>query len=217
MRRYPQRGRGEVASTDARRPFEVMVSAIISQRNRDEVTEKVAGELLGKANTPAKMLKLGRAGITKTIRSANFYKTKAKHIHEAAKTIVKNFDGKMPTTRTELMQLPGVGGKTADIVLMYGFGIPSIAIDTHVQVVSQRLDWTKEKEPEKIRADLHKLFPASMRGHVNILLVEFGKEFCRMHLPRCYACPVEKLCPYPGKNLRAPGKKKLRAAKRWRP
>ncbi|MFH1623220.1 MAG: endonuclease III, partial [Candidatus Aenigmatarchaeota archaeon] len=192
--------RGEVASTAARKPFEVMVSAIISQRNRDEVTEKVAGGLLRRANTPAKMSRLGRAAITKAIRSANFYKTKAKHIFEAARMIVKDFRGKMPATRAELMRLPGVGGKTADIIMLASYGANVIPIDTHVQVVSQRLGWTKEKEPEKIRADLHKIFPPKTRGRVNILLVEFGKEFCRMHLPRCYACPVEKLCPYPHKR-----------------
>lgn len=200
-RAYPQRRRGEVASTRAERPFEVMVSAIISQRNRDEVTDKVAGELLRRANTPAKMLKLGRAGITKAVRSANFYKTKAKHIYEAATMVAEEFNGRMPATREGLMQLPGVGWKTADIIMLVTQGADVVPVDTHVQVVSQRLGWTKEKEPEKIRADLHRLFPPSMRGYVNILLVEFGKETCRMHLPRCYACPVEMLCPYTRKNL----------------
>ena len=199
-RRYPQRGRGEVASTRAERPFEVMVSAIISQRNRDEVTEKVAGELLRRANTPTKTLKLGKNGIARTIRSANFYKTKAKHIYEAARMVAKNFDGVMPATRKELMQLPGVGEKTADIIMLVSHGAAVIPVDTHVQVVAQRLGWTRQKEPEKIRDDLHKLFPPKTRGYVNILLVEFGKEFCRMHLPRCYACPIEKLCPYTNKT-----------------
>jgi len=181
-------------------PFENLIGAIISQRNRDEVTDRVAGELLRRANTPVKMLKLGKAGITKAIRSANFYKTKAKHIYEAAKMIVKEFGGRMPTTRTELMQLPGVGGKTADIIMLVSHGAGVIPVDTHVQVVAQRLGWTRQKEPEKIRDDLHKLFPPKTRGYVNITLVEFGKEFCRMHLPRCYACPVEKLCPYTDKT-----------------
>lgn len=203
-RRYPQRRRGEVASTDARKPFEVMVSAIISQRNRDEVTDKVATELLMKANTPAKMLKLGKTRITKTIRSANFYKTKAKHIYEAARMIAKNFDGVMPATRAELMQLPGVGEKTADMVMLVSYGADVIPVDVHVQTVSQRLGWTGNKEPEKIREDLHKIFPPKTRGYVNILLVEFGKEFCRMHLPRCYACSIERLCHYGKKNFSKP-------------
>jgi len=201
-RRYPQRGRGEVASTRAERPFEVMVSAIISQRNRDEVTEKVAGELLRKANSPAKMVKLGRVKIANTIKSANFYKTKAKHIYEAARMVAKNFDDVMPATRAELMQLPGVGEKTADMVMLVSYGADVIPVDVHVQTVSQRLGLTGNKKPEKIREDLHKIFPPKMRGYVNITLVEFGKEFCRMHLPRCYACPVERLCPYPNKTKR---------------
>jgi endonuclease-3 len=84
--------------------------------------------------------------------------------------------------------------------MLVSHGAAVIPVDTHVQVVAQRLGWTRQKEPEKIRDDLHKLFPPKTRGYVNILLVEFGKEFCRMHLPRCYACPIEKLCPYPNKT-----------------
>jgi len=201
-RRYPQRRRGEVAGSDTSSPFEVMVVTIISQRNRDEVTEKVSDALLRRADTPAKMIRLGRTGIAKTIRSANFYKTKAKHIFEAARMVNEEFGGRVPRTRDELMQLPGVGGKTADIIMLVSHGAAVVPVDTHVQVVSQRLGWTKEKEPEKIRADLHRLFEPKARGYVNILLVEFGKEICRMHAPKCYACPIEKLCPYPNKNMR---------------
>jgi len=201
-RRYPQRRRGEVAGSDTSSPFEVMVVTIISQRNRDEVTEKVSDALLRKADTPGKMIRLGRRGIAKTIRSANFYKTKAKHIYEAARMVKKEFGGRVPATRDALMQLPGVGGKTADIIMLVSHGAAVVPVDTHVQVVSQRLGWTTEHEPERIRADLHRLFRPSTRGYVNILLVEFGKEICRMHMPKCYACPVEKLCPYPYKTKR---------------
>ncbi|MCX6820956.1 MAG: endonuclease III [Candidatus Aenigmarchaeota archaeon] len=197
---YPSAGRGETAGSDTRRPFQVMVATIISQRNRDEVTEKVSDALLRKADTPDKILKLGRAGIAKTIRSANFYKTKARHILEAARMVRDEFGGRMPRTREELMELPGVGGKTADIIMLVSHGAAVVPVDTHVQVVSQRLGWTTERDPEKIRADLHRLFEPKVRGYVNILLVEFGKEICRMHLPRCYACPVEKLCQYPNKT-----------------
>lgn len=207
-RRYPQRRRGEVASTDTSSPFEVMIVTIISQRNRDEITEKVSDALLRKADTPEKMMELGRAGIARTIRSANFYKTKAKHIYDAARMVRREFGGRVPRTRNELMRLPGVGGKTADIIMLVSQGAAVIPVDTHVQVVSQRLGWTKERKPEKIRDDLHRLFPARMRGYINILLVEFGKEICRMHVPRCYVCPVEKFCPYPNKTKRpADGKR----------
>jgi len=109
--------------------------------------------------------------------------------------------GRVPNTREGLMALPGVGGKTADIVMMVSYNKGVIPVDTHVEVVSQRLGWTKEKTAEKIRSDLHKLFPERTRGYVNILLVEFGKEFCKKHKPRCRVCPIEKMCPYEKKNL----------------
>jgi endonuclease III len=169
------------------------------------VTDVVSNRLLSVADTPGKMTKLGRSGIAKLIRSANFYKTKSGYIYGSSKMIIDEFGGKVPRTRDELMMLPGVGGKTADIVLMASFRQDVIPVDTHVQVVSQRLGWTREKEPERIREDLHLLFSSKERGYVNILLVSFGKEFCRMHLPKCYVCPIRMLCPYPDKNN---GKKK---------
>jgi endonuclease III len=197
---YPQRVRGDVASTDRRKAFHVLVTTIISQRNRDEVTEEVSERLLRKAGTPVKIVGLGKMRIEKEIRSANFYKTKAGHILLSAKMILLDFGGRVPSSREDLMRLPGVGGKTADIILLSSFGQSVIPVDTHVQVVSQRLGWTKEKEPEKIRKDLHRIFPPRTRGFVNILLVEFGKETCRMHMPRCYSCPISGLCPYPNKT-----------------
>jgi endonuclease III len=181
-------------------PFKNLVGTIISQRNRDEVTEVVSKKLFRVADSPREMATLGKVGIANTIKSANFYKTKAKYIYCSSMMLIDEFKGKVPRTREELMRLPGVGGKTADIVLMSSFRQDVIPVDTHVQVVSQRLGWTKEKEPERIRADLHAMFSPKERGYVNMLLVMFGKEFCRMHLPRCYICPIRKHCPYPQKT-----------------
>jgi len=200
-KQYPQRKRGEVTSARSRKPFEVLVSAIISQRTKDETTARVASELFKKARTPKKMVAIGKREIAKTIRPANYYKTKADRIHRIAKILANDYGGRVPKTREELMKLPGVGGKTADIVMMVSHGEGVIPVDTHVEVVSQRLGWTKEKTAEKIRSDLHRLFPPRTRGYVNILLVEFGKEFCRKHRPRCGVCPIEKLCLYQKKNL----------------
>ena len=200
-KQYPQRNRGEVTSSDSRLPFEVLVSAIISQRTKDEATARVASQLFKKAKTPKKMVAIGKREIAKTIRAANYYKTKADRIYRISKILANNYSGRVPKTREELMKLPGVGGKTADIVMMVSHGANLIPVDTHVQVVSQRLDWTKQRTAEKIRTDLHRLFPKRTRGYVNILLVEFGKEFCRKHRPRCKVCPIEKMCPYEKKNL----------------
>lgn len=202
-RRYRVARRGEVTSTSSKKPFEVLVSAIISQRTKDETTARVSAELLKKARTPKAMAVLGRAEIAKTIRSANYYKGKSKRIHDISKILMREHNGRMPKTREGLMKLPGVGGKTADIVMLVSYGADVIPVDTHVAVVAHRLGWTKEKDRrEKIREDLHRVFPPRMRGYVNIILVEFGKEFCRMHRPRCGECPIEGMCPYPNKNLK---------------
>ncbi len=199
--RYGNRARGEVASTSSRKPFEVLVSAVISQRNKDEVTERVAGGLLKQARTPAKMKCLGRKGIERAIKSANFYKTKADRIYRISEIVTDRYGGKVPSTRDEIVKLPGVGGKTADIVLLVSHGKDVIPVDTHVSVISNRLGWTDSENGEKIREDLHKIFPKRMRGYVNIILVEFGKEFCRKHRPKCDPCPIREMCPYPDKNL----------------
>jgi len=200
-RRYPQRRRGEVASTDARKPFEVMVSAIISQRNRDEVTEKVSDALLRRADTPDKILKLGRAGIAKTIHSANFYKTKARHILEAARMVKKEFGGRVPATREELMRLPGVGSKTTSIVLAYSFGVPTIAVDTHVNRVSKRLRFVhSDSEPDETQKVLEKIIPKKIQIVVNHLFVNFGKDLCRSLRPKCGICPIYDYCRYDKKE-----------------
>lgn len=201
-KRYGTAGkRGEVPQTSFRRPFEVLVSCVLSQRTKDETTIKVTNALFKRAATPAKMVKLGRAEIAKTIHSANYYKGKAKHIHEISKILMQRYKSRVPKTREELMKLPGVGGKTADILMLVSHGANVIPIDTHCAVVAYRLGWTKEKTPENIREDLHKIFPPKSRRYVNIILVEFGKEFCKKHRPRCKQCPIRKLCPYPNKNL----------------
>jgi endonuclease-3 len=201
-RRYKPARRGEVSGSWAKTPYRVLVSAIISQRTKDETTTKVTRVLFRRSATPAKMVALGRVEIAKTIRSANYYKGKSKRIYDISRILVKDHKGRVPKTREELMKLPGVGGKTADIVMLVSHGADVVPVDTHVAVVAHRLGWTKEKKREKIREDLHEIFSSKSRRYVNILLVEFGKEICRKHRPKCYACPIEKLCPYPDKNLK---------------
>ena len=199
--RYKVSKRGEVGSSATRSPYKVLISAIISQRTKDETTARVSAKLFKHASTPKKMMELGRAGIAKTIRSANYYKGKSKRIYEISKILVKDYKGRVPKSREELMDLPGVGMKTADIVILVSYGAAVVPIDTHVQILSQRLGWSKHKRPEKIREDLHEIFPPKKRAIVNNLLVAFGKEICRKHRPKCKSCPIRKLCPYPKKNL----------------
>jgi endonuclease-3 len=115
--------------------------------------------------------------------------------------LVKKFKGKVPNTREELMELPGVGGKSADIVLSFSYGQPVIAVDAHVKWVATVLGMTREKEPEKIRSDLHALFPENERSTVNEMLVRFGKDICNTGRPKCWICPIREMCKYEKKRL----------------
>ena len=183
-----------------REPFKLLISTILSQRTKDEVTYKAAKRLLKVANNPEKILKLSKKQIEKLIYPVGFYKQKAKRIKEVCKILLEKYGGKVPDKRKELLKLPGVGGKTADIVLAYGFNKPVIAVDTHVATISRRLGLTKNYEPEKIREDLHKIIPKKYRKIINLLFVNFGKEICRSVKPRCEICPIKNFCKeYPNK------------------
>ena len=185
-----------------RRPFHVLISCIISQRTKDETTGPAADRLFAEANTPQKMLKLPQRNIAKLIYPAGFYNQKAKYIKAACRHLIKQHNGHVPNTREELMRVPGIGGKCADIVLLFAFGQTVVPVDTHVARISRRLEWTKHEQAEKIRADLHALFMPKKRAAVNTLLVSFGKEVCKAPQPKCWMCPIVKLCPYPNKNLK---------------
>ncbi|MCS7105727.1 MAG: endonuclease III [Candidatus Aenigmarchaeota archaeon] len=189
-------------------PFKLLIGTILSQRTRDEKTSQAWQKLFSKANTPEKILKLSEKEIEKLIKEVGFYRQKARRIKQVSKIILEKYKGKVPRSREELMNLPGVGPKTADIVLSYSFGKPVIAVDTHVATISKRLGWTKNDEPEKIREDLHKIIPKKYRLLINSLFVEFGKDICRSK-PKCYNCPILKFCKYEQEITTQKGKKNL--------
>jgi endonuclease-3 len=177
-------------------PFKVLISCIISQRTKDEVTRKASSRLLKVANNPEKILKLSEKQIEELIYPAGFYRQKAKRIKKICKILIEKYKGKVPDSREELLKLPGVGLKTADVVLSYGYGKPVIAVDTHVFHVARRLGLTKSNNLEKIREDLHKQIPEKYRLILNLLFVEFGKEICRTIKPKCEVCPIKKFCEH---------------------
>jgi endonuclease-3 len=183
------------------KPFETLIGVVLSHRTKDDVGVPASRRLFAVADSPEKMLKLSEKEIAKIIYPVGFYNQKAKRIRQICKMILEEFGGKVPKTREELMKLPGVGGKSADIVLLFSFGEYVIPVDTHVAVISRRWHLTENKDPEKIREDLHKIFKGKRRVIVNNLLVEFGKEYCTARYPKCKICPVLKLCPYENKNF----------------
>ena len=183
------------------RPFEVLIHGLLSHRTKDETTFIAQDRLLKVADTPEKMLKLSAKSIQKLIYPVGFYRQKSKNILKSCKILAENYGGKVPRTKEELMQLPGVGEKTSDIVLLFAYGEDVIPVDTHLEVISKRWHLADKKDkPEVVREKLHKLIRKD-RAIINQLLVQFGKEICKAPVPKCYMCPVENLCPYEKKNL----------------
>jgi len=175
--------------------FELLMETVLSQRTRDENSERAANQLLSFAKTPKQMLKLPIRKLQNLIRISGSYRQKAKRIKQISKIILKKYKGKIPKRREELIELPGVGYKTADIVLMYGFGIPRIAIDTHCNRVPKRIGLVDKKaNVEEVREKLESLFPKNKWHLINLGFVSFGKEICKPINPLCIKDP--KNCPF---------------------
>jgi endonuclease-3 len=177
-------------------PFRTLVSTILSARTRDSVTEAVSDRLF-LVYPDAKSLARARYGsVAKIIRPVNYYKGKAKNIIAASKRIVSKYEAVVPRTYSELMDLPGVGRKTAGCVLVYGFNLPAIPVDVHVHRISNRIGLVKTKRPEDTEVELRKLYGEGDWLLVNELFVSFGQTTCLPRRPRCESCPVAKLCDY---------------------
>lgn len=184
---------------DHQNPFRLVISVLLSAQTTDAQVNKVTPELFRRWPTPYEMAGAGVADVMDVIKSLGFYKTKAKHCVEAARMIVADFDGEVPSTMRELQKLPGVGRKTANIVLNVGFGIvEGIAVDTHVNRIAHRLALspkTHEKEPLKTEQDLLKILPHEYWESVNHQWISFGREICSARSPKCAECPLADLCP----------------------
>jgi endonuclease III len=177
--------------------FELLVETVLSQRTRDENSSKAAEALFKVARTPRQVQKLHIRKLQSLIRISGPYRQKAKKIKRLTRTILEEYGGKVPNTREELMRLYGVGYKTADIVLMYGFGKPSIAIDTHCNRIPKRLGMTDKKaNVEQVKQCLEGLFPKNKWYLINLGLVSFGKEICKPVRPMCIK--GRKSCPFSG-------------------
>jgi endonuclease-3 len=184
-------------------PFEVLISCVLSQRTRDENTRKASEALFSVANTPEEISKMSLDKLEKLIRPSGPYRQKAKRIKEISKIISERYKGKVPKDREELMELPGVGFKTADIVRCYAYGIPTIPVDTHVNRIPKRLGLVPENvDVEEVRKRLEELVPEEKMFIVNLGLVSFGQEICKPRYPRCPVCPLNDICDY-YKNLKS--------------
>jgi len=179
-------------------PYRVLVSTIISLRTKDSVTIASSENIFKLADTPQQMLKLTNQEIEQAIYPAGFYRRKAQNILDISQILIDKYQGKVPSTQSELLELPGVGIKTANLTLNLGFGIDAICVDIHVHRVSNRLGWIKTKTPEESEKALQLVMPQRFWIPLNEILVSFGQEICRPVSPFCSLCPFDKECPKVG-------------------
>ncbi len=176
-------------------PFELLVATILSAQCTDARVNMVTPELFKKYRTASDYADADINQFESDIKSTGFYKNKAKNIIAAARKIISEFGGKVPDKMEELVKLPGVGRKTANIVLSEGFGIvKGIAVDTHVRRVSFRLGLTKNTDPEKIETDLMAIYPEAEWRNVSNLLIAHGRRICDAKRPNCAGCALNKIC-----------------------
>ncbi|MBD9245427.1 MAG: endonuclease III [Coriobacteriaceae bacterium] len=184
---------------DHTNPFRLVISVLLSAQTTDAQVNRVTPELFRRFPTPEAMAAASPEEVAEIIRSLGFYKTKARHCVQAAQAIVADFGGEVPHTMAELTSLPGVGRKTANIVLNVSFGIvEGIAVDTHVNRIAHRLGLspkTHEREPLKTEQDLLAILPRELWGPVNHQWIRHGRDTCTARAPKCDGCVLEDICP----------------------
>lgn len=176
-------------------PFEILVSTLLSLRTKDEVTAKATTRLLKRARTPHRIAALSVDQIAELIYPVGFYPTKAKRLKAICRLLLDQHQGQVPGSMEELLALPGVGRKTANLVLGEGFGLPAICVDTHVHRISNRIGYVATPTPEKTEMALRDKLPGELWLRYNPLLVAFGQTLCRPISPFCSRCPVATMCP----------------------
>lgn len=184
----------EVANL-SKSPYKVLISCLLSLRTKDDVTAMASSKLFKKADNPKKMLKLSRKEIEKLIYPVGFYKVKAKRIKEISKTLLEKYNGNVPDKMEELLELKGVGRKTANICMVYAFNKQHLPIDVHCHRIPNRLGWVKTKNPEQTEQALMKIIPKKYWLDFNNNFVTFGQNICTPISPKCSICPVRKYCP----------------------
>jgi len=181
-----------------RDPFRILVSAVLSTRTQDPVTAAASARLFQHAASPRALARMTPARIQKLIFPVGFYRTKARLLPELASMLAERWGGDVPPTMAELLELPGVGRKVANIVLSQGFRLPAIAVDTHVQRISNRLDLVRTSRPADTERRLMDVLPRHRWRDWNHLLVALGQTVCRPQRPLCTECPLSRLCPKRG-------------------
>jgi endonuclease-3 len=182
-----------------RNPFELLVATILSAQCTDNQVNRVTPGLFKRMRRPQDFAKTPVTEIEGLVRSTGFYRNKARNLQGCCEALIERHGGQVPRTLEELVALPGVGRKTANVVLGAAFDTPGVVVDTHVGRISGRLGLTKHKDPKKIELDLMRLIPRPEWSDFSLRLIFFGRETCSARKPKCPICPLDHLCPYPHK------------------
>ena len=182
--------------------FQLLVATILSAQCTDKQVNSVTTDLFNHLTTPRDFASVSNEALEELIRPTGYFRNKAKNIKNCSKSLLEKYDGQVPQTLDELVKLPGVGRKTANVVLGSAFNIPGIVVDTHVARISKRLGLTKSNNPVKIEYDLMEIIPRENWNVFSLQLIYFGRAICKARKPLCPTCPIYDLCDFPDKILK---------------
>jgi len=199
MRRLRVRYRAPAASSKGT-PWDVLLFTLLSARTRDEQTEIVFRRLKARFPTVRSLAAARPSAVRGILRSIGLFEAKTRNAIALAKALLARHGGGVPRTMDALVALPGVGRKTASCVMVYAFGIPAVAVDTHVHRITGRLGWVRTRTAEQTESALRRILPRRHWLDVNRVMVQFGRDICRPGVPLCWKCPVRRHCAYPKKT-----------------
>ena len=200
----------KISETHQEDPFQVLIATLLSARTQDKTTLAASTRLFKAARTPEAMGKLAVKKIERLIYPVSFYRHKARHVKATCRILVDRFGGRVPGTMGELLTLPGVGRKTANLVLILSFKSErNICVDTHVHRISNRLGWVRTRTPDETEQALYAATSARWWPYINLYLVTWGQNVCRPLRPRCGACVLAPMCPRVGVSRPAPARQRL--------
>ena len=192
----------KISNSQGEDPFQVLIATLLSARTQDATTLAASTRLFRAARTPRTMSHLPVRQIERLIYPVSFYRQKAKHVKATCDILVSRFGGRVPTTMEELLTLPGVGRKTANLVLILAFkSLKNICVDTHVHRISNRLGWVRTDTPDETERALYRATADRWWPYINLYLVTWGQNVCRPVYPRCGACAIARYCPRVGVTM----------------
>lgn len=191
-------------------PFELLVAVVLSAQATDKSVNEATRNIFPIANTPEKLLEMGPETFLDHIKQIGLFRTKTKNVMELCQTLVDKYHSQVPQNFDQLVELPGVGKKTASVVMNVAFGEPRIAVDTHVFRVGNRTKYATGKTPEQVQIKMERYTPLEYRVNAHHWFILLGRYICKARAPECWRCPIKDLCEYKEKLLEKPEKKKVR-------